>query len=362
MNSCLLIHPNILNNKQNRRTNDSALIELKSLAEAINLKIFAVSIIRVSSIKPGTFFGKGKIDEIKQTLKEKELKNQIIIINTNITPIQQRNLEKLWSVKVLDRTALILEIFGARAATKEGTLQVELAHITWQKTRLVRSWTHLERQRGGRGFLGGPGELQIELDKRHITSRIKRIKKELEKVRKTRELQRNKRKKLYPIVSLIGYTNSGKSTLFNKITGAKELTKNMVFATLDPKHRIVSLSRENNFILSDTVGFISNLPTELIESFKSTLDEILYADLIIHVRDISHEDFDSQNDDVLSVIREIFGYDKNQIPQNYLEVINKIDKVKPEIKNTINSKNKIYLSALTGMGINDLKTTINKLI
>ena len=241
-------------------------------------------------------------------------------------------------------------------------MQVELAHITWQKTRLVRSWTHLERQRGGRGFLGGPGELQIELDKRHITSRIKKIKKELEKVRKTRELQRNKRKKLYPIVSLIGYTNSGKSTLFNKITGANEFTKNMVFATLDPKHRIVSLSRENNFILSDTVGFISNLPTELIESFKSTLDEILYADLIIHVRDISHEDFDSQNEDVLNVIREIFGYDKNQIPQNYIEVINKIDKVKPEIKNTINSKDKIYLSALTGLGINDLKAAINKLI
>ena len=281
MNSCILIHPNI-HNKQNRRTNDSALIELKSLARAINLKIFTASIIRVSSIKPGTFFGKGKIDEIKVTLKEKKLSNQIVIINTNITPIQQRNLEKLWSVKVLDRTALILEIFGARAATKEGSLQVELAHISWQKTRLVRSWTHLERQRGGRGFLGGPGELQIELDKRHITSRIKRIKKELEKVRKTREIQRNKRKKLYPVVSLIGYTNSGKSTLFNKITGAKEFTKNMVFATLDPKHRIV-IFRENSFILSDTVGFISNLPTELIESFKSTLDEILYADLIIHV-------------------------------------------------------------------------------
>ena len=195
MNICWVIHPNIIFDSNTRRTSESALTELKSLASAINLKICEANIIRISNIKSGTFFGKGKIEEIKQTLKEKKLNKCIIIINTNITPIQQRNLENIWSTKVLDRTSLILEIFGARAATKEGALQVELAHITWQKTRLVRSWTHLERQRGGRGFLGGPGELQIELDRRHITSRIKKIKKELEKVRKTRELQRNNRNK-----------------------------------------------------------------------------------------------------------------------------------------------------------------------
>ncbi|PPR16797.1 MAG: GTPase HflX [Alphaproteobacteria bacterium MarineAlpha9_Bin3] len=362
MNFCWLIHPSILNDKLNRRTNDSSMYELKSLAISINLKIYESNIIRVNRINPGTYFGKGKIEEIKQNLCKKKIKNCIIIINSNISPIQQRNLEKVWNVKVLDRTALILEIFGARAVTKEGSLQVELAHISWQKTRLVRSWTHLERQRGGRGFLGGPGELQIELDKRHITSRIKRIKKELEKVRKTRELQRNKRKQLYPLVSLIGYTNSGKSTLFNKITGATEFTKNMVFATLDPKHRIVSLSRDDNFILSDTVGFISNLPTELIESFKSTLDEILYADLIIHVRDISHEDYYSQNEDVQSVIRQIFGYDKGEMPTNYIEVINKIDKLQVVERKQLNTKNKIYLSALTGLGINNLKKNIFDLI
>ena len=362
MNICWLINPNILNNNFNRRTNDSVLFELQSLAIAINLKIYQSNIIRINKINPGTFFGKGKIEEINNKLIENKIESCIIIINSNISPIQQRNLEKIWNVKVLDRTSLILEIFGARAATKEGSLQVELAHISWQKTRLVRSWTHLERQRGGRGFLGGPGELQIELDKRHITSRIKRIKKELEKVRKTRELQRNKRKKLYPLVSLIGYTNSGKSTLFNKMTGSNEFAKDMVFATLDPKHRIVSLSKDDNFIISDTVGFISNLPTELIESFKSTLDEILYADLIIHVRDISHEDYYSQNEDVQAIISQIFGYNNGEIPNNYIEVINKIDKLDMIDRKSLNSKNKVFLSALTGQGISHLKNIINDFI
>ena len=359
MNLCWLIHPNSLINKS-RRTPDSALSELKSLASAINLKIYEADIINISKIKPGTFFGKGKIEEIKISLQKNEIENCIIIINSNISPIQQRNLEKLLKTKVLDRTALILEIFGARAATKEGTLQVELAHITWQKTRLVRSWTHLERQRGGRGFLGGPGELQIELDRRHITSRIKKIKQELEKVRNIRQLQRNKRKKLYPLVSLIGYTNSGKSSLFNKITGSNEFVKNMVFATLDPKHRIVNISRYNNFILSDTVGFINDLPTELIESFKSTLDEILYADIIVHVRDISHEDYNSQNEDVISIVREIFSFDNNEMPENYIEVINKIDKVNTRDRNIEATSNKIYLSAKTGEGIDRFKNIINK--
>ena len=362
MNNCWVIHPNSTFNNKSRRTPDSALIELKSLASAINLKIYEANIINISNIKPGTFFGKGKIEEIKHSLENNKIDNCIIIINSNISPIQQRNLEKMLKTKVLDRTALILEIFGARAVTKEGSLQVELAHITWQKSRLVRSWTHLERQRGGRGFLGGPGELQIELDRRHITSRIKRIKKELEKVRKIRELQRNKRKRLYPLVSLIGYTNSGKSSLFNQITGSKEFVKNMVFATLDPKHRIVNISRDNNFILSDTVGFINDLPTELIESFKSTLDEILYADIIVHVRDISHEDYNSQNEDVLNIVREIYNFDNNEMPENFIEVINKIDKINIKDRNTEISDYKIYLSAKTGEGVANFKNIINKLL
>ena len=241
-------------------------------------------------------------------------------------------------------------------------MQVELAHISWQKTRLVRSWTHLERQRGGRGFLGGPGELQIELDRRHITSRIKKIKIDLNKIKKRRELQRSKRQKLYPLVSLIGYTNSGKSTLFNKITGAGELAKDMLFATLDPKHRKVSISYNNDFILSDTVGFISELPTELIEAFKATLDEIIYADLIIHVRDISHKDYNSQNTDVLEIISGILGFDIKERPENFIDVINKIDKDDVHKDNYKNTKNKVYVSSKTGEGIDNLIKLISKCI
>ena len=361
MNNCWLIHPNLINARLVRRSPESSLIELNSLAKAINLKILFSDILRVSNIKSGIFFGKGKVEDIKKKLKEDSIENCIIIINTALTPIQQRNLEKAWGTKVLDRTALILEIFGARAVTKEGSLQVELAHISWQKTRLVRSWTHLERQRGGRGFLGGPGELQIELDRRHITSRIKKIKIELNKIKRTREVQRAKRQKIYPLVSLIGYTNSGKSTLFNKVTGASEFVKNMLFATLDPKHRKVSIFNYNDFILSDTVGFVSNLPTELVESFKATLDEVIYADLIIHVRDLSHKDYNSQNADVLEIVSDIFGYDRKQIPKNLIEVINKIDK--DDISNNYkNTKNKVYISAKTGEGIDNLIKLINKRI
>ena len=263
-------------------------------------------------------------------------------------------------MKVLDRTSLILEIFGSRAVTKEGSLQVELAHITWQKSRLVRSWTHLERQRGGRGFLGGPGELQIELDRRYLINRIKKINNELEKIKKTRSLHRNKRKKNFPLVSLIGYTNSGKSTLFNKLTGSKEFAKDMLFATLDPKHRKVTLSYQNQFILSDTVGFVSNLPTELIEAFKATLDEILYSDLILHVRDVSHEDYDIQNQDVLNIVRNIFDFDNCELPDNYIEVINKIDKLEFLHNLDNGTPNKIFISAKTGEGINNLIENINK--
>ena len=220
----------------------------------------------------------------------------------------------------------------------------------------------MERQRGGKGFLGGPGELQIELDRRYLINRIKKINFELSKIKKTRKLQRNKRKNKYPLVSLIGYTNSGKSTLFNKLTGSKEFAKNMLFATLDPKHRKVTISHKNQFILSDTVGFVSNLPTELIEAFKATLDEILYSDLILHVRDISHEDYDSQKEDVLNIVKKIFNYDESQYQDNILEVINKIDKVEYSHNSNNNTSNKIFISAKNGKGIKELvNTIINKL-
>tara|TARA_B100000686_G_scaffold229242_1_gene236630 strand:- start:1603 stop:2688 length:1086 start_codon:yes stop_codon:yes gene_type:complete len=360
MNYCWLFHPDL--NKFDKRSPESSLIELRLLAKAIDLKILFSTIVKINNIRSSSYFGSGKIEEIANDLNAKNLKNFVIIINDRLTPIQQRNLENKWNCKILDRTSLILEIFGSRAFSKEGTLQVELAHITWQKTRLVRTWTHLERQRGGRGFLGGPGELQIELDRRYLTNRIKKISFELSKIKKTRKLQRNKRKNKYPLVSMIGYTNSGKSTLFNKLTGSKEFVKNMLFATLDPKHRKVTISYENQFILSDTVGFVSNLPTELIDAFKATLDEILYSDLILHVRDISHEDYDSQNNDVLKIVRNIFNYDESQYPDNIIEVINKIDKIEYSHNSIKNTSNKIFVSAKQGNGIKELvKIIVNKL-
>jgi len=360
MNCCWLYHPDL--NEFDRRSAESSLNELKLLVGSIKLKILFSTIVKIKKIRASSYFGSGKIEEIANDLVTQNPKNCVVIINDRLTPIQQRNLEKKWNYKILDRTSLILEIFGSRAVTKEGSLQVELAHITWQKSRLVRTWTHLERQRGGRGFLGGPGELQIELDRRYLTNRIKKINFELSKIKNTRKLQRNKRKKQYPLVSLIGYTNSGKSTLFNKLTGSKEFTKNMLFATLDPKHRKVTISHKNQFILSDTVGFVSNLPTELIESFKATLDEIIYSDLILHVRDISHEDYDSQNKDVISIVRSIFNYDESQYSDNIIEVINKIDKIEYSHNSTNNTSNKIFISAKNGDGIKELvKVIINKL-
>jgi len=358
MNYCWLFHPNYIH--FNKRSPESALQELELLAKAINLKVVFSGIVRISSIKASSFFGTGKVLEISNSLKLENVKDCVIVINDRLTPIQQRNLEKKWNVKVLDRTALILEIFGSRAVTKEGTLQVELAHITWQKSRLVRSWTHLERQRGGKGFLGGPGELQIELDKRYLTNRIKKINSDLNKIKKTRKLQRNRRKNQFPLVSLIGYTNSGKSTLFNRLTGANELAKNMLFATLDPKHRKVTFSYQKQFILSDTVGFVNNLPTELIRAFKATLDEVIYSDLILHVRDISHEDYISQNDDVLNIINTIFIESERDFSENVIEVINKIDKIKYSHNSIKNSLKRVHVSAKTGQGINDLIGVITK--
>ncbi|PPR28572.1 MAG: GTPase HflX [Alphaproteobacteria bacterium MarineAlpha9_Bin2] len=367
MNGCLLLHPCLARvNKKNIRSPESSLKELKLLAKSISLKIVLSKIIDLSKINVSSFFGSGKICELKCILEKINDKNCLIIINSALTPIQQRNLEKSWNRKVLDRTALILEIFGSRARTKEALLQVELAHLEWQKSRLVKSWTHLERQRGGRGFMGGPGELQIELDKRQINARIKKIKQDLKKVINTRTIQRKKRNKIYPIISLVGYTNTGKSTLFNLLTGASEFSRDLLFDTLHSKHRKVSLYNYTEFILSDTVGFVSDLPTELIESFKSTLEEIIVSDIIIHVRDISHEDFYSQNVDVRDIISSIFLADKKSLPP-IIEVINKIDNSEYNGQsNVLNlssyETNKIYISARTGEGIDNLRCHIDRLI
>ena len=334
--------------------------EAISLTKAITLKVLYSEIITVNTPKPGTLIGRGKIDDIKEKIHDLDI--YIVILDGNVSPIQQRNLEREWQVKVLDRTALILEIFGERAVTKEGVLQVELAQLNYQRTRLVRSWTHLERQRGATSFIGGPGESQLELDRRLIDDEIVKIKKRLNQVVKTRNLHRQERKKTpHPIVSLIGYTNSGKSTLFNQITRSDMLAKNMLFATLDTTMRKIRTSNNQTIILSDTVGFISNLPTELIQAFKSTLEEIMDADLIIHVRDISVEDTEDQKNDVINIMKSL---GKELTKSNYIEVHNKIDLVPKELIETYRESedSKMLMSAKTGEGLEELKILINTMI
>ena len=303
------------------RTPEARLEEAVGLARAIDLTIVQAGLVTLSDIRPATYIGKGKVDEIAGMVKS--LSASIVVMDCPISPVQQRNLEKAWNAKVIDRTGLILEIFGRRARTREGALQVELAHLTYQKSRLVRSWTHLERQRGGFGFLGGPGETQIEADRRVIEERIARIEAELDKVKRTRKLHRDSRKRVpYPIVALVGYTNAGKSTLFNRLTAATVLSADMLFATLDPTLRAVELPRGVKAILSDTVGFISDLPTMLVAAFRATLEEVIEADVILHVRDVSHGDSEAQLHDVEKVLGElgIAAADRRLI-----EVWNKID-------------------------------------
>ena len=344
---------------------ESRLEEAVRLAQAIWLDVAWAEIIKVREIKPAIFFGNGVLEKISQKISEENI--ELLIIDSALTPIQQRNLEKKLKIKVIDRTALILEIFGERANTKEGNLQVELAHLTYQRSRLVRSWTHLERQRGGAGFLGGPGETQIELDRRIIDDKIVRIKKELEKVKRTRELQRGARKKVpYPIVALVGYTNAGKSSWFNYLTKAGVFAKDLLFATLDPTMRKIRLPSGKEIILSDTVGFISDLPHELVMSFRATLEEVLAADVIVHVRDISGADNIEQKKDVLDVLHHL-GLKEIEQQANYIEVLNKIDLLTAEDKHKIElqtqrNKTLVAASAITGEGTDLLLKKIDNIL
>src|SRR6202047_4027652 len=305
------------------RTPASRLDEAVGLARAVDLNVVSAGIVPVGAIRPATFIGKGKAEEIAGLVKTQDA--GIVVMNCALSPIQQRNLEKAWNAKVLDRTGLILEIFGRRARTREGALQVELAHLNYQKSRLVRSWTHLERQRGGFGFLGGPGEAQIESDRRLIEERIARIEAELERVKRTRKLHRNSRKRVpYPIAALVGYTNAGKSTLFNRMTQASVLSADMLFATLDPTLRAIDLPSGLRVILSDTVGFIADLPTMLVAAFRATLEEVIEADLILHLHDVSQGEDEAQSKDVADVLREL-GIEPED--PRLVEVWNKIDRI-----------------------------------
>lgn len=342
---------------------ESRLAEAEGLALAIRLNVVYKEILKVKEVKPSAYFSKGFLERLKPIIAEKDI--DLLISDTRLSPIQQRNLERELKLKVIDRTALILEIFGERAQTREGALQVELAHLTYQRSRLVRSWTHLERQRGGAGFLGGPGETQIELDRRIIDDKIVRIKKELEKVRQTRGIQRSSRRKVpYPVAALVGYTNAGKSTLFNYLSGSSVMAADMLFATLDPTMRKISLNGGREVILSDTVGFISDLPHELVMAFRATLEEVFTADIILHIRDVSNPDSQAQCADVLDVLSHL-GLKEIKNADNYIEVFNKADLLPPEDLSrwqakTQNSSNMVLTSAISGEGCDRLLELIRQ--
>ena len=351
------------------RTQESRLEEALGLAAAIELDVAGHAIGVISQPKPATLIGEGKVEELKPQLEALEI--ELVVVDGHLSPVQQRNLEKAWKLKVLDRTGLILEIFGERAHTREGALQVELAHLNYQKSRLVRSWTHLERQRGGFGFLGGPGETQIEADRRALQERISKIEGQLETVKRTRELHRKKRREVpYPIVALVGYTNAGKSTLFNRLTSADVFAQDLLFATLDPTMRAITLPSGRKVILSDTVGFISDLPTHLIAAFRATLEEVLEAEVILHVRDASHEESDIQKADVEDVLKSLGLYETDEEtgePRPIIEVLNKMDlldagQVQMLLNQVERERRSAAVSALTGEGVESLLALVDSLI
>ncbi|MDC0656755.1 GTPase HflX [Leisingera sp. SS27] len=353
-----VLHPEIKSD-MGRREAAPALEEAVALAAALpDLDVIGSNVVRLPKAHPGMLFGSGKIEELAGILKANDI--ELVLIDGPVSPVQQRNLEKAWKVKILDRTGLILEIFSDRAATREGVLQVEMAALSYQRTRLVRAWTHLERQRGGLGFVGGPGETQIEADRRAIDDQLVRLRRQLDKVVKTRTLHRASRAKVpYPIVALVGYTNAGKSTLFNRLTGAEVMAKDMLFATLDPTMRRVQIPDGPEVILSDTVGFISDLPTELVAAFRATLEEVLAADVILHVRDISHDQSEEQAEDVEAILTSL-GVDENRAR---IEVWNKLDQLSEEEaearrQRAAREEGIHAISALTGEGLEGLLADI----
>jgi GTPase len=363
---CLVVHPvpraAAGARKDGGRSPEARLDEAVGLARSIALEVAGAEILRLRSWRPATLFGTGVVETLGQRIAA--LEAAVVVIDAAVSPIQQRNLERAWKCKVIDRTGLILEIFGARARTHEGGLQVELAALTYQRSRLVRSWTHLERQRGGFGFLGGPGESQLEMDRRLITDRIVALKRELEDVRRTRALHRGARKRVpYPVVALVGYTNAGKSTLFNRLTRAEVGAADRLFETLDPTMRRIALLSGRQAILSDTVGFISDLPTHLVAAFRATLEEVMEADLIVHVRDVHHPDSEAQRDDVHVVLTEM-GLGET-VERGLIEALNKIDLLAEESREALRNQTRrnrdaVALSAASGEGCDDLVALLDR--
>jgi GTP-binding protein HflX len=359
-----VVHPSLRDGQtvDDPRTAEARLEEAAGLAEAIDLKIALKQVIRVDKRRPATLFGTGQIERLAAEIAAAEV--AVAVIDAQLSPVQQRNLERGLKCKVIDRTGLILEIFGERARTKEGQLQVELAHLSYQRSRLVRSWTHLERQRGGHGFMGGPGESQLEIDRRLITDRIARLRRDLEQVKRTRDLHRSARRKVpYPVVALVGYTNAGKSTLFNRLTTAQVFAKDLLFATLDPTMRRLELPSGQTIILSDTVGFISDLPTDLVAAFRATLEEVLEADLILHVRDIAHPDSEAQRLSVLSVLKDLGVETEEAGGQPVIEVLNKIDLLDAESRDLVTgqaarSADAVAVSAVEGQNLDPLVAAV----